>query len=140
MIKETVKISYIYINKYFISFQELHFVNERSIYLGRDIIKFKNNRILANVDNQFDLNNFYESTFSFANQFNDYNYDEEEITNIRNAIDSHIKEHKENNTLPNLNNVDKKTKKLIYELQKELEYVKKEIDNIRNNELAIQPL
>ncbi|EUD74082.1 hypothetical protein YYG_00029 [Plasmodium vinckei petteri] len=119
---------------------ELHFVNERSIYLGRDIIKFKNNRILANVDNQFDLNNFYESTFSFANQFNDYNYDEEEITNIRNAIDSHIKEHKENNTLPNLNNVDKKTKKLIYELQKELEYVKKEIDNIRNNELAIQPL
>ncbi|CAD2112567.1 fam-b protein [Plasmodium vinckei] len=89
---------------------ELHFVNERSIYLGRDIIKFKNNRILADAGNQFDLNNFYESTFSLANQFNDCNDDDKEITNLRNAVDSHIKEHKESNTLPNLNTVDKKRK------------------------------
>ncbi|SCL97200.1 Protein of unknown function (DUF2031), putative, partial [Plasmodium chabaudi adami] len=75
-----------------------------------------------------------------ASQFNDYNDDEKDIIHFRNAIDSHIKKHKENNTLPNLNNVDRKTKKLIYELQKELEETKKEIDNIRNNKLVIQPI
>ncbi|SCL93331.1 Protein of unknown function (DUF2031), putative, partial [Plasmodium chabaudi adami] len=92
------------------------------------------------ADNQFDLYDFYQSTSSIASQFNDYNDDEKDIIHFRNAIDSHIKKHKENNTLPNLNNLDKKTKKLIYELQKELEETKKEIDNIRINELAIQPM
>ncbi|CAD2097523.1 fam-b protein [Plasmodium vinckei] len=119
---------------------ELHFVNERSTYLERDIIKLKNNRILADIDNQFDLNNFYGSTLSLANQFSDYIGDDDEITNLRNAIDSRIKKHKGSNISPNLNNVDKKTKKLIYKLQKELEEAKKELDNIRNNELAIQPI
>ncbi|CAD2097535.1 fam-b protein [Plasmodium vinckei] len=118
---------------------ELYYVNERIIYFERNVINFINNRILANVDNQFDLNNFYESTLSLANQFSDYIGDDE-ITNLRNSIDSHIKEHKENNTLPNLNNVDKKTRRLIHELQKELEEVKKELDNKRNSEFAIQPI
>ncbi|CAD2110698.1 fam-b protein [Plasmodium vinckei petteri] len=119
---------------------ELYFINETNKYLEKNIINFRNNRVLADADNLFDLNNFYESTFSLANQFSDYIDDDEEITNLRNAIDSHIKNHKENNTLPNLNNVDGKTKKLIYELQKELEKVKKEINNIRNAKLAIQPI
>ncbi|CAD2105719.1 hypothetical protein YYG_01144 [Plasmodium vinckei petteri] len=121
---------------------ELHFVNERSIYLERGIIKFKNNRILADTDNQFDLNNFYESTLSLANQFSDYigDDDDEEMIRLRNIIDSNITKHKECNTLPNLNNVDKKTKKLIHELQKEIKEAKKELGNIRNNELTIQPI
>ncbi|SCL82206.1 fam-b protein [Plasmodium chabaudi chabaudi] len=118
---------------------ELYFMNERNIYLERNIINLINNRILADADNQFDLYDFYESTLSLANQFSDFDHDEEMIR-LRNIIDSHIKKHKENNTLPNLNNADKKTKKLIYELQKELEETKKEIDNIRINELEIQPM
>ncbi|CAD2099590.1 fam-b protein [Plasmodium vinckei lentum] len=64
--------------------------------------------ILADRDNQFDLNNFYESTLSLANQFSDYTDDDEEITNLRNIIDSRIKKHKGSNILPNLNNVDEK--------------------------------
>ncbi|SCL89618.1 fam-b protein [Plasmodium chabaudi adami] len=118
---------------------ELYFINERNIHLERNIINLINNRISADADNQFDLYDFYQSTSSTASQFNDYNDDEKDIIHFRNAIDSHIKKHKENNTLPNLNNLDKKTKKLIYELQKELEETKKGIDNIRINELAIQP-
>ncbi|SCL98386.1 fam-b protein [Plasmodium chabaudi chabaudi] len=121
---------------------ELYYVNERSIYLKSNVINFRSNRILADTDNQFDLNNFYESTLSLANQFSEYidDVDDDEITNLRNNIGSRIKSHKENNTLPNLNNVDKKTRNLIHELQKELEKVKKEIDNIKNGELAIQPI
>ncbi|CAD2110605.1 fam-b protein [Plasmodium vinckei] len=125
---------------------ELHFVNERSIYLERDMIKFKNNRMLADADNQFDLNSFYESTLSLADQFSDWDDDDdndndnEHIKNIRNIIDARVKKNKESNTFPNLNNGDKRAISLIYKLQKELEETKKEIDNIRNNELAIQPI
>ncbi|CAD2103421.1 hypothetical protein YYG_01653 [Plasmodium vinckei petteri] len=119
---------------------ELYFINERNIYLERNIINFRNNRILADADNQFDLYDFYQSTSNLASQFNDCNDDDEEITNLQNAIDSHIKKHKENNTLPNLNNVNGKTKKLIHELQKELEEKKRELDNIRNYELSINPI
>ncbi|EUD69638.1 hypothetical protein YYG_05154 [Plasmodium vinckei petteri] len=118
----------------------LYFINETSKYIERNIINFRNNRVLAYADNQFDLNNFYESTFSLVSQFNDCNDDDEEITNLRNAIGSHIKNHKENNTLPNLNNIDGKTKKLIHELQKELEEVKTELDNIRNDKIPVQPI
>ncbi|CAD2112606.1 fam-b protein [Plasmodium vinckei petteri] len=118
---------------------ELYFINEASKYLERNIINFRNNRVLADADNLFDLNNFYESTFSLANKFSDYIDDDEEITNLRNAIDSHIKNYKERNTLPNLN-VDEKTKKLIHELQKEFEEVKTELDNIRNDKIPIQPI
>ncbi|VTZ69450.1 fam-b protein [Plasmodium chabaudi chabaudi] len=128
----------IYINKYFIFFQELYHVNERGIYLERNIIKSRNNRILVDLGNQFDLNDFYQSTLSLKNQLNGYNDDEKEIPNRRNIIDSHVKNHKENRTLPNLNNVDKKTKNLIYEIRKELEETKKELDNKRDGELAIQ--
>ncbi|CAD2092335.1 Plasmodium exported protein, unknown function [Plasmodium vinckei brucechwatti] len=117
---------------------ELYFINERSICLERNIINFRNNRILADVENQFDLNNFYQSTLSLANQLNDCNDDDEEIKNLQNIIDSHITKHKENNALPNLNNVDKKTKKLILKLRKELNEAKKELDNKSNCELAIQ--
>ncbi|SCL95835.1 fam-b protein [Plasmodium chabaudi adami] len=116
---------------------ELYFINKRNIYLERNIINLINNRILADADKQFDLYDFYGSKLSLANKFSDC---DEEMIRLRNIIDSHIKKHKENNTLPNLNNVDKKTKKLIYELQKELEETKKELDNIRNDELAIQPI
>ncbi|CAD2099411.1 fam-b protein [Plasmodium vinckei brucechwatti] len=122
---------------------ELHFVNERSIYLERDIIKFKNNRILADADNQFDLNSFYLSTMSLADQFSDWDDDDddnEDIKNIRNIIDSRVKKNMESNTFPNLNTGDRRAINLIYKLQKELEETKKEIDNIRNNKLAIQPI
>ncbi|CAD2103402.1 fam-b protein [Plasmodium vinckei petteri] len=113
---------------------ELYFINERNI------INFKNNRILAYADKEFDLNNFYESTVSLANEFSDYIDNDKKIKNLRNIIDSRIKKYKGSNISPNLNNVDKKTKKLIYELQKELEEVKKEIDNIRNGKIIIQPI
>ncbi|SCL95923.1 Protein of unknown function (DUF2031), putative [Plasmodium chabaudi adami] len=117
---------------------ELYFINKRNIYLERNIINLINNRILADADKQFDLYDlydFYGSNLSLANKFSDC---DEEMIRLRNIIDSHIKKHKENNTLANLNNADKKTKKLIYELQKELEETKKGINNIRINELAIQ--
>ncbi|ETB57021.1 hypothetical protein YYC_04873 [Plasmodium yoelii 17X] len=119
---------------------ELYYVNERSICLERNITNFRNNRILADADNRFDLNDFYQSTLSLMNQFNDYIDDDKEITYLQNTIDSQIKMRKENNTLPDLNNLDKKTKKLIDELRKELEEVKKEIDNKSDGELAIQPI
>ncbi|CAD2095009.1 Plasmodium exported protein, unknown function [Plasmodium vinckei] len=119
---------------------ELYFINERNIYIERNIINFKNNRILADAGKEFDLNNFYESTVSLANEFSDYIDNDKKITNLRNIIDSSIKKHKGSNTSPNLNNVDKKTKELIYELQKELEEVKKELDNIRNYKIIIQPI
>ncbi|CXJ30204.1 fam-b protein [Plasmodium berghei] len=119
---------------------ELYFVNYRGIYLERNVINFRNNRMLAYADSQFDLNEFYESTLSLANQFNDCNDGNKEITCLRNIIDSHIKKHKENNTLLDLNTVDKKTKKLINELRKELEEVKKEIDNKMKGEFAIQSI
>ncbi|CAD2091064.1 fam-b protein [Plasmodium vinckei lentum] len=118
---------------------ELYFINERNIYLERNIINFRNNRILADADNQFDLYDFYQSTSNLASQFNDCNNDED-IIHLQNAIDSHIKKHKENNTLPNLNNVNGKPKKLILELQKELEEAKRELNNMRNNELLIHPI
>ncbi|SCL86093.1 Protein of unknown function (DUF2031), putative [Plasmodium chabaudi adami] len=117
---------------------ELYFINERNIYLERNIINFRNNRILADADIQFDLNNFYQSTLSLAYQFNGYKDDDKEITNLRNIIDSHLEKYKENNALPNLNKVDKKTRRLIHELQKNLNEAKKEFDNKRNSELAIQ--
>ncbi|VEV57592.1 fam-b protein [Plasmodium vinckei vinckei] len=101
--------------------------------------KLINNRILTDVDNQFYFNNFYELNLNLVNQFNDCN-DDKEIIHLRNIINSHVKKYKESNTLPNLNNVDKKTKKLIYKLQKEFEEAEKEIDNIRNDELAIKPI
>lgn len=77
---------------------------------------------------------------SLVDQFNEYNSDFEEITYNRNIIDSHIKKHKENNTLPDLNIVDKEAKKLINELRAEIEEVKKAIDNKMNGELEIQPM
>ncbi|CDS44101.1 fam-b protein [Plasmodium yoelii] len=115
---------------------------QNELYLERNIINFRNNRVLAYADNQFDLNSFYESTLSLANKLNEYNNDEEEMISIQNTIDSHIKKHKENNTLPNLNNVDKKTKKLIHGLHKEIEEFKKKLDNKGkgDSELAIQPI
>ncbi|EUD69907.1 hypothetical protein YYG_04781 [Plasmodium vinckei petteri] len=88
-----------------------------NIYLERNIINFRNNRILTDADNQFDLYDFYQSTSN-----------------------SHIKKHKENNTLPNLNNADEKTRNLIYKLQKELKETKRKLDNIKNDELSIQPI
>ncbi|CAD2102399.1 fam-b protein [Plasmodium vinckei] len=119
---------------------ELYFIYERNICLERNVPNFRNNRILADPDNYFDLNDFYQSTFSLVNQLNDCNDDDEEITNLRNMIDSHIKKDNEGNILLDLNNVDRKAKKLIHKLRNELEKVKKEIDNIRNGELETQPV
>ncbi|SCL86087.1 cleft-like protein 1, partial [Plasmodium berghei] len=128
------------VNKYFISLQELYFVNDKEIYLGGNVINFRNNRILAYADNQFDLNEFYESTLSLASQLGDCVEGNKEIAHLRNIIDSHIKKHKGSKTSLDLKNVDSKTKKKINELRKELEEVKKELDNKRNDELAIQPI
>lgn len=76
----------------------------------KNATNFRNNRILADIDNQFDLNQFYGSTSSFEKQFNGCNDDYEEIIYLRNIIDSHIKNHKESNTTSNLNNLDKNRK------------------------------
>ncbi|CAD2099723.1 fam-b protein [Plasmodium vinckei lentum] len=119
---------------------ELYYVNETSIYLERNLINFRNNRILTDADEHFDLNYFYESIVNLADQLNDRKDDDKDIKKTRNIINSHIKEYKESNTLPNLNNVDKKTKRKIHKLQKELEEVKKELDNIKNDKLEIQPI
>ncbi|VTZ80299.1 fam-b protein [Plasmodium yoelii] len=117
---------------------ELYTVNERNICLGRNVINFRSNRVLADADNQLNLNDFYQSTLSLANQLNEYNdYDDDkEISFLRNTIDSHIKKHQENNTLPDINSLDKKTKKVIRKLQKELEEVKKELNNKSNSEMT----
>ncbi|SCL84972.1 Protein of unknown function (DUF2031), putative [Plasmodium chabaudi adami] len=56
----------------------LHFINESSICLERDIINLENNRILAGAENQFDLNNFYGSNLTLADQLNDYKDDYED--------------------------------------------------------------
>ncbi|CXH19567.1 Protein of unknown function (DUF2031), putative [Plasmodium berghei] len=119
---------------------ELYFVNDRGIYLERNVINFRNNRTLADSDNQFDLYDFYQSTLSLASQLGDCVEGNKEIAHLRNIIDSHIKKHKGSSTSLDLKNVDSKTKKKINELRKELEEVKKELDNKRNDELAIQPI
>ncbi|CDU85274.1 hypothetical protein YYC_02855 [Plasmodium yoelii 17X] len=119
---------------------ELYFVNERDIYLERNITNFRNNRILADVDNQFDLNEFYQSTLSLASQLSDCIEGNKEIAHLQSIIDLHIKKHKESNTSLDLKNVDSKTKQLINELRKELEEVKKQIANKMNGELAIHPI
>ncbi|CAD2096867.1 fam-b protein [Plasmodium vinckei] len=115
----------------------LHYANERNIYLERNVINFRNNRILADADKELDLNDFYNSTLELANQLNDCNGDKE-IACLRNVIDSHIQKNQESNTLLNLNNVDEETKNIIHDLQKELEKVKKELNNKGGNELATQ--
>ncbi|CAD2092323.1 fam-b protein [Plasmodium vinckei brucechwatti] len=120
--------------------KELYYVNERSIYREKNIIYFRNNRILADADKQFDFNDFYKSNLNFVSQYNDYDYDDKENVYLRNIIDSHVKKHKESNTTPNLNNVDGETKKLLLELRKDIEEVKKEIDNKRNGKLAAQSI
>ncbi|CAD2085080.1 fam-b protein [Plasmodium vinckei brucechwatti] len=116
-----------------------NFVNERIIYLERNVINFRNNRILADADKQLDLNDFYNSTLELANHLNDCN-DDKEMACLRNMIDSHANKNNESNTLPDLNNVDEETKKLIHELQKELEKVKKELDKKGDKELATQTI
>ncbi|SBW38096.1 Protein of unknown function (DUF2031), putative, partial [Plasmodium berghei] len=50
---------------------ELYFVNDRGIWLERNVINFRNNRILSYADNEFDLNGFYQSTLNLANQLGD---------------------------------------------------------------------
>ncbi|CAD2110851.1 fam-b protein [Plasmodium vinckei] len=119
---------------------ELYYANETSIHHERNLINFRNNRILTDADEHFDLNYFYESIVSLADQLNDRKDVDKDIKKTRNIINSHIKEYKESNKLPNLNNVDKKTKREIHKLQKELEEVKKELDNIRNDKFEIQPI
>ncbi|CXH20034.1 fam-b protein [Plasmodium berghei] len=119
---------------------ELYFVNDRGIYLERNVINFRNNRILAYADNKFDLNEFYQSTLSLASQLGDCVEGNKEITHLRNIIDSHIKKHKGSSTSLDFKNVDNKTKKIINKLRKELEELKKQIADKTNGELAIQPI
>ncbi|CDU18243.1 fam-b protein [Plasmodium yoelii] len=119
---------------------ELYSVNDRGIYLERDVINFRNNRILADVDNRFDLNEFYQSTLSLASQLGDCIEGNKEIAHLQNIIDTHIKKNKGSNTSLDLKTVDSKTKKLINELRTELEEVKKRVANKRNDELAIQSI
>ncbi|SCL90235.1 fam-b protein [Plasmodium chabaudi adami] len=119
--------------------KELYFISETTKCLERNIINFRNNRILAYLDDQFDLNDFYESPLNIVDQFIDYIGDDKEMTNLRYDIATRIKPHIKNNKLPNLNNLDRKTKKLIYKLQKRLKQAKKEFYNKKNAELAIHP-
>ncbi|KEG00150.1 hypothetical protein YYE_05001, partial [Plasmodium vinckei vinckei] len=49
----------------------INYVNEIIIYLGRNAISLINNGMLADVDNQFYLNNFYESNLNLVDTFND---------------------------------------------------------------------
>ncbi|VEV55098.1 fam-b protein [Plasmodium vinckei vinckei] len=119
---------------------ELYFIYERNIYIERNIINFKNNRILTDADSQFDLNDFYQSSSSLESQFNGCNGDYEEIKNLQDIIDSHIKKREESNTTHILNNANEETKKIIQELRKELEEAKKQLDSINSNELEIQPI
>ncbi|CAD2098378.1 fam-b protein [Plasmodium vinckei] len=119
---------------------ESYYVNERNIYLERNIINFRNNRVLADTDNQFDLYDFYQSTSNLANPLNDCNDDDKGNIYLRNIKDSHVKKHKESIALPNLNNEYEDTNMLIQEMRKELEETKKELDNIKNGKLAIQPI
>ncbi|SCL86423.1 fam-b protein [Plasmodium berghei] len=119
---------------------ELYFVNDKGICLERNVMNFRNNRILAYADNEFDLNEFYQSTLSLASQLGDCVEGNKEIAHLRNIIDSHIKKHKGSSTSLDLKNVDSKTKKIIDDLRTELEEVKREIDNKRNGELAIHSI
>ncbi|KEG05093.1 fam-b protein [Plasmodium vinckei vinckei] len=119
---------------------ESYNVNERNIYLERNIINFRNNRALADVDYQFDLNDFYESNSGFPNQLNGRNVDDKGNIYLRNIRDSHINNHNESTALPNLNNEYEDANMLLQEMRKELEETRKELDNIRNSKLAIQPI
>ncbi|VTZ81099.1 fam-b protein [Plasmodium yoelii] len=119
---------------------ELYYINERNICFEMNVTNFRNNRILADGDNQFNLYEFYESTSSVENQFNDNDNDDEKTISIRNTIDLHVKKDKKSKKLLYLKNVNKKRKKLIHEHHKEIEETEKEIDNINNNKLAIEPI
>ncbi|CAD2089766.1 Plasmodium exported protein, unknown function [Plasmodium vinckei lentum] len=119
---------------------ELYFINKRSKYIERNITNFRNNRILADPDIKFDLNEFHELTLSIANQLIEYNCIVGDMLNLRYIINSYIKEHGKSDTLPDLNNLDIVTKMLIRAHQKQLEELKKELDNLRNCELEIQPI
>ncbi|SCL81566.1 Protein of unknown function (DUF2031), putative [Plasmodium berghei] len=51
---------------------ELYFVNDRGIWLERNVINFRNNRILSYADNEFDLNGL-NIIYISINNFNEYN-------------------------------------------------------------------
>ncbi|SCL92244.1 fam-b protein [Plasmodium chabaudi adami] len=56
---------------------------------------------------------------------------------LQNIIDPYIEKDNENDTLPNLDNIDEEKKKLIYELRKEIEEEQKKFASTRNNRLAM---
>ncbi|ETB60833.1 hypothetical protein YYC_02139, partial [Plasmodium yoelii 17X] len=78
--------------------------------LERNIINIRNNRILSDGDNQFNLHEFYESTSSVENQVNDHDNDDEKNISIRNTVDSHVKKNKKSKKSLYSKNVDKKRK------------------------------
>ncbi|SCL94588.1 Protein of unknown function (DUF2031), putative, partial [Plasmodium chabaudi adami] len=65
----------------------------------------------------------------------EYNVDDDLIMILRMTIKPYAKKHKENSTLPDLNKANIATKFLLREQQKQLEEMKKELDNLRNDEL-----
>ncbi|VTZ80357.1 fam-b protein [Plasmodium yoelii] len=125
---------------------------KNELCLERNIINIRNNRILSDGDNQFNLHEFYESTSSVENQVNDHDNDDEKNISIRNTVDSHVKKNKKSKKSLYSKNVDKKRKKLIHGHHKEIKEIKeieeieeieeteKEIDNTNNNKLAIVPI
>ncbi|VTZ75036.1 fam-b protein [Plasmodium yoelii] len=122
---------------------------KNELCLERNIINIRNNRILSDGDNQFNLHEFYESTSSVENQVNDHDNDDEKNISIRNTVDSHVKKNKKSKKSLYSKNVDKKRKKLIHGHHKEIkeieeieeiEETEKEIDNTNNNKLAIVPI
>ncbi|SCL91470.1 Protein of unknown function (DUF2031), putative [Plasmodium chabaudi chabaudi] len=83
----------------------------RIIYLGRNVINFRNNRILADVDNQFYLNNFYESNLNLVDACND-----DEIKCIQYVIDKHVKKFKVSSMLFELKGINMGMKFLIHKV------------------------
>ncbi|CAD2110816.1 fam-b protein [Plasmodium vinckei] len=82
--------------------------------------KLINNRILADVNNQFYLNNFYESKLNIVDAFND-----EGIKCIQNVIDKHIKKCMVSNMLFKLKGINMGMKILIHKVVMKLSKIPK---------------
>ncbi|CAD2091031.1 fam-b protein [Plasmodium vinckei lentum] len=117
---------------------EICFMNKRTKYIERNIINFRNNRILADIDIKFDLNHIHELTLSVVNQLIEHNCNDGDIVVLPFIINIFVKNQGESDTLPDLNSFDIITKMLIHAHQKELEKLKKELDNLWDCELEIQ--
>ncbi|CDU16591.1 hypothetical protein YYC_03526, partial [Plasmodium yoelii 17X] len=109
--------------------------SQNELCLGRNVINFRNNRVLTDVDNLLDLNDLSQSTVNLVNQFDENDSDDDGIIYMRKIINSHIKEQTKNNTLPKLSSLNKRTKKIVNKLLTELEKAKKELSSHKDDEM-----